>query len=191
VITVRRPGTTVDSFALHQNTVAWLDGTTGLELIGGGEPPNGSMAQVGVIDRHQVLVTLKTHPEPGTVDVVPLHDGAVSGAPPVAVSAPAGTLTPFGCSVYPDGTAVITLAHSNQDGLFRDGAFTSVVGAGQAADCWATGWGSTCSPPTLAARPSAGWLAQGTICSWTAQWLQASLPEAHRPTSMRTRASLV
>jgi len=27
-----------------------------------------------------------------------------------AVSAPAGTLTPFGFSVYPDGTAVITLA---------------------------------------------------------------------------------
>ncbi len=129
---------TVDSFALHQNTVAWLDGTTGLELVGGGEPPNGSTAQVGVIDRHQVLVTLKTDPEPGTVDVVRLHDGAVSGAPPVAVSAPAGTLTPFGFSVYPDGTAVITLAHSNQDGLFRDGAFTSVVGAGQAADCWAT-----------------------------------------------------
>jgi len=130
--------TTVDSFALHQNTVAWLDGTTGLELVGGGEPPNGSTAQVGVIDRHQVLVTLKTDPEPGTVDVVRLHDGAVSGAPPVAVSAPAGTLSPFGFSVCPDGTAVITLAHSNQDGLFRDGAFTSVVGAGQSADCWAT-----------------------------------------------------
>jgi hypothetical protein len=54
------------------------------------------------------------------------------------VSAPAGTLTPFGFSVYPDGTAVITLAHSSQDGLFRDGAFAAVVGAGQTADCWAT-----------------------------------------------------
>ena len=40
--------------------------------------------------------------------------------------------------VYRDGTAVITLAHSNQDGLFRNGAFTSVVDAGQAADCWMT-----------------------------------------------------
>ena len=49
---------------------------------------------------------------------------------PTAVSAPDGTLTPFGFSVYPDGTAVITLAHSNQDGLFRDGAFAAVIEAG-------------------------------------------------------------
>ena len=51
---------------------------------------------------------------------------------------PPGTLTPFGFSVYPDGTAVITLAHSNQDGLFRNGAFTSVIAAGQNAPCWTT-----------------------------------------------------
>ena len=31
--------TTVDSFALHRNTVEWLDGTTALELVGGGVPP--------------------------------------------------------------------------------------------------------------------------------------------------------
>jgi hypothetical protein len=51
--------TTVDSFVLHQQTVAWLDGTTGLELVGGATPPNGSTAQVGVIDDRQLLVTLK------------------------------------------------------------------------------------------------------------------------------------
>src|SRR5204863_4140040 len=60
------------------------------------------------------------------------------GAVPTAVSAPQGTLTPFGFAVYRDGTAVITLAHSNQDGLFRNGAFTSVIDAGQTADCWMT-----------------------------------------------------
>src|SRR4029077_12921565 len=54
------------------------------------------------------------------------------------VSAPAGTLTPFGFAVYPDGTAVITLAHSDQDGLFRNAAFTSVITSGQAAPCWMT-----------------------------------------------------
>ena len=70
--------------------------------------------------------------------MVALDNGAITGAAPTAVSAPAGTLTPFGFSVYPDGTAVITLAHSNQDGLFRDGAFTSVIAAGQAAPCWTT-----------------------------------------------------
>ncbi len=91
-----------------------------------------------MINERRLLVTLKTDPDPGTVDIVPLHDGAVTGAAPTAVSAPAGTLTPFGFSVYRDGTAVITLAHSNQDGLFRNGAFTSVIDAGQAAPCWTT-----------------------------------------------------
>ena len=129
--------TSVDSFALRGGN-AFLDGTAALELAGGGAPPAGSTAQVGVIDDRLLLVTLKTDPDPGTVDLVRLHDGAISGAAPVAVSAPAGTLTPFGFSVYPDGTAVITLAHSSQDGLFRDGGFTAIVDAGQTADCWAT-----------------------------------------------------
>jgi hypothetical protein len=130
--------TTVDSFALRDGTVAWLDGTTALELAGGGAPPAGSTAQVGVVSDRQLLVTLKTDPDPGTVDVVALRDGKVAGTAPKAVSAPQGTLTPFGFSVYRDGTAIITLAHSSQDGLFRDGAFTSVVSAGQTADCWTT-----------------------------------------------------
>jgi hypothetical protein len=130
--------TTVDSFVVHRNTVEWMDGSAWLELAGGGAPANGSTAQVGVVDEQRLLVTIKTDPDPGTVDVVPLHHGAVTGAAPAAVSAPTGTLTPFGFSVYPDGTAVITLAHSSQDGLFRNGAFTSVIGAGQAAPCWMT-----------------------------------------------------
>jgi hypothetical protein len=91
-----------------------------------------------VLDENRLLVTLKTDPDPGTVDIVPLHHGAVTGAAPAAVSAPAGTLTPFGFSVYRDGTAIITLAHSNQDGLFRNGAFTAVIAAGQNAPCWTT-----------------------------------------------------
>jgi hypothetical protein len=95
-------------------------------------------AQVGVINEHRLLVSLKTDPDPGTVDVVALDRGAVIGVAPTVVSAPAGTLTPFGFSVYPDGTALITLAHSSQDGLFRDGAFTAVIAAGQAAPCWMT-----------------------------------------------------
>jgi hypothetical protein len=129
--------TTIDSFPLHGDNVQGKDGTTLLELAGGGAPPSGSTAQVGVLDERHVLVTLKTDPDPGTVDVVALDDGAVTGAP-AAVSAPAGTLTPFGFSVYPDGTAVLTLAHSSQAGLFRNGAFTSVIDVGQTADCWMT-----------------------------------------------------
>ena len=130
--------TTIDSFVLRGNSVEWLDGTSGLELAGGGVPPGGSTAQVGVINDRQLLVTLKADPDPGTVDLVTLDRGRVTGAAPTAVSAPQGSLAPFGFAVYRDGTAVITLAHSNQDGLFRNGAFASVVDAGQAADCWMT-----------------------------------------------------
>jgi len=130
--------TTVDSFLLDRNGVEWMDGTTSLELVGGGVPPDGSTAQVGVLNEKRLLVTLKTDPDPGTVDIVALLDGAVTTAAPTTVSAPAGTLTPFGFSVYPDGTAVMTLAHSSQDGLFRNGAFTSIADAGQVAPCWMT-----------------------------------------------------
>ena len=130
--------TTIDSFEMNRHSVIWKDGTAELSLAEGGAPPDGSTAQVGVVDERTVLVTLKSDPTPGTVDVVKLRNGAVTGAAPTAVSAPAGTLTPFGFSVYPDGTAVITLAHSNQEGLFRDGAFVSVLNAGQSAPCWTT-----------------------------------------------------
>lgn len=130
--------TTVDSFVLHENRVGELDGTTSLQLVGGGLPPNGGTAQVGVVNEHQLLVTLKTDPIPGTVDVVALDRGRTVSSAPTAVSAPAGTLTPFGFAVYPDGTALITLAHSSQDGLFRDGAFTAIVAADQVAPCWMT-----------------------------------------------------
>ena len=130
--------TTVDSFVLRDRSVEWLDGTTELALAGGGIPAAGSTAQVGVINAHQLLVTLKTDPDPGTVDIIALEQGKVAGSVPTTVSAPQGTLTPFGFATYPDGTALITLAHSNQDGLFRDGAFTSVIAAGQTASCWMT-----------------------------------------------------
>jgi hypothetical protein len=130
--------TTVDSFALRENSVEWLDGTAPLALAGGGAPAAGQTAQVGAVNAQQLLVTVKTDPDPGTVDIVALDRGRVTGSAPTAISAPPGTLTPFGFATYPDGTAVITLAHSNQDGLFRDGAFTSVIAAGQTASCWMT-----------------------------------------------------
>jgi hypothetical protein len=129
----------VDSFVLHNKNIGSLDGTTTLELAGGaGVPAAGSTAEVGVISDTRLLVTLKTDPTPGTVDVVSLRDGAIQSTAPTAVSAPEGTLTPFGFSVLDDGTALITLAHSNEDGLFRDGAFKAVIGSGQNAPCWTT-----------------------------------------------------
>jgi hypothetical protein len=128
--------TTVDSFVLRERSVEGLDGTADLVLAGGGTPAAGSTAQVGVVGE-RLLVTLKTDPDPGTVDVVTLERGRVTGAV-TAVPAPDGTLTPFGFATDVDGTALITLAHSNQDGLFRDGSFTSVIASGQTAGCWMT-----------------------------------------------------
>jgi len=133
--------TTIESFGLNGSGshVGGRDGLAWLQLVGGDTPATGSTAQVGVVDRRHALVTLKTDPTPGTVDVVALDDdGAVSDSAIQTVSAPVGTLTPFGFATYPDGTAVITLAHSNQDGLFRNGAFTMVIAAGQGAPCWMT-----------------------------------------------------
>jgi hypothetical protein len=130
--------TTVDSFVAHERSVEWWDGSAELTLAGGGIPAVGSTAQVGVISEKQLLVTLKTDPDPGTVDIIALDRGRVTGAAPTAVSAPEGTLAPFGFATYDDGTALITLAHSDQDGLFRDGSFASVVQAGQTASCWTT-----------------------------------------------------
>jgi hypothetical protein len=130
--------TSVDSFIVNGSHVGALDGTTNLALVGGGLPPNGSTAQVGAANSDTLLVTLKTDPIPGTIDVIQLRQGAIFGTAD-AVSAPIGTLAPFGFSVYPDGTALITLAHSGQDGLFRDGAFSAVVNSGgQAGNCWTT-----------------------------------------------------
>jgi hypothetical protein len=123
---------------VHGGSVDWLDGTADLRLAGGATPPAGSTAQVGALDASQLLVTLKTDPDPGTVDVVALDAGRVTGSAPAAVSAPQGTLTPFGFATEEDGTAVMTLAHSNQDGLFRNGSFVAVISAGQIASCWMT-----------------------------------------------------
>jgi len=130
--------TTVDSFEIHGHHVGRLDGATHLALAGGGVVNPGATAQIGVVNPDSLLVTIKTDPIPGTVDVIHLRDGAVFGTAD-AVSAPSGTLTPFGFSVYPDGTAMITLAHSGHDGLFRNGAFQATIpSGGQAGNCWTT-----------------------------------------------------
>ena len=97
------------------------------------------------LSQHETLVLGQTRFTPGSTaavrvvvrdtqaPVIALDQGRVTGAAPTAVSAPQGSLAPFGFSTYPDGTALITLAHSNQDGLFRNGSFASVIAAGQAA----------------------------------------------------------
>ncbi len=180
--------TTVDSFVLHQNSVEWLDGTATLALAGGGIPPAGSTAQVGVTGERQLLVTLKTDPDPGTVDIITLDRGKVIGTAPTAVSAPDGTLTPFGFATYPDGTALITLAHSSQDGLFRDGTFTSVIAAGQAASCWMTRAGKYVFAANTGSHTISRVIGTGNNV-FVDGLVAAQIPTVHRPTSTRIRAS--
>jgi hypothetical protein len=129
--------TTVDSFPMHNGQIGFPDGTATLQLAGGGVPPDGSTAQVGVLGKSQLLVTLKS-PDPGTVDIVTLRNGAIDGHDPLAVATAPGSLTPFGFVVNPDGTALITLAHSDENALFRDGTFGAVTAAQQGAPCWMT-----------------------------------------------------
>lgn len=180
--------TSADSFVLRRDEIGWMDGTTALELAGGGAPPSGSTAQIGVVNDKQALVTLKTDPDPGTVDIIQLRDGRITGASPTAVSAPEGTLTPFGFSVYRDGTALITLAHSNQDGLFRNGAFASIIAAGQMAPCWTTRVGKyKSSQRTPRAARSAVSSARGTTSSSTHRWPRRSSRGVALRISMRTR----
>jgi DNA-binding beta-propeller fold protein YncE len=130
--------TTADSFVMIGDQVYWQDGSVDLLLAEGGTPPVGSTAQVGAL-AHQLLVTLKSDPTPGTVDVIPLERGGAIAGALAAVAGPEGSLTPFGFSALTDDSALITLAHSGQVGLFRDGAFKSViVSGGQAGPCWST-----------------------------------------------------
>ena len=128
--------TTVDCFGIDHGRVESLDGTAGaVGLANGATPPSGSTSQVGVINDRQLIVTLKNDPDPGAVDVVFFSHGRIAGVVPTAVPAPAGTLAPFGFAVYPDGTALIMLAHSTINGIFRDGAFVALLDLGQTANC--------------------------------------------------------
>lgn len=99
---------------------------------------DGSAAQVGVAG-NQLIVTEKS----GTVEVVPLQDGAVVGAA-VAVALPADVRdTPFGL-VTRGGNAYVTIAHSDQIGLVKNGELIDLEatgtdfpnGTGQQAPCW-------------------------------------------------------
>ena len=131
--------TSTESFLMNGNSVLQRDGRTNLILAGGGPALAGDTAQIGVVSASQLLVTLKTDPTPGTVDVIALNSNGAIMSTAQPVSAPMGSLTPFGFSVLTDGTALITLAHSNDLGLFRNGAFISVIKNGsQVAPCWTT-----------------------------------------------------
>jgi hypothetical protein len=98
---------------------------------------DGSAAQVGVV-QNQLIITEKGSTT-GTIETVSLlPGGAVSGAATMVQNIPANPLAPFGLVTRGDN-AYVTIAHSNEITLVRDGAVLTVTGSGtQMAPCWLT-----------------------------------------------------
>lgn len=98
---------------------------------------NGSSAQVGVVE-NQLVITEKTFmtETTGTIETVSLlSDGAVTGVPTMVQNIPANPLAPFGL-VTRGNDAYVTIAHSNEISLVRDGKVLTTTNSGtQNAPC--------------------------------------------------------
>ncbi len=93
---------------------------------------DGSAAQVGVAG-DQLLITEKSN----TVEIVDLRAGAVAGDT-IEVPIPAGSDTPLGLATR-GSAGYVTIAHSDEVGLVKQGQLTSLIGSGsQHAPCWLT-----------------------------------------------------
>ncbi|HLM79189.1 MAG TPA: hypothetical protein VK335_22565 [Bryobacteraceae bacterium] len=95
---------------------------------------DGSAAQVGVL-QNQLIITEKS----ATIETVNLlFDGAVSGPATLVQNIPTNPLAPFGLVTGGDN-AYVTIAHSNEITLVRNGTVLTVTGSGtQNAPCWLT-----------------------------------------------------
>lgn len=95
---------------------------------------DGSSAQVGVL-QNQLIITEKTK----TLETVNLQaDGSVSGLPTLVQNIPATVDTPFGL-VTRDDNAYVTIAHSDQTSLVRNGKILTITGSGtEHSPCWLT-----------------------------------------------------
>ena len=93
---------------------------------------DGSAAQVGVLPNQLVITEKSAVIE--TVNLLP--DGAVSGVPTLAQNIPSSPMAPFGL-VTRGNDAYVTIAHSNEITLVRNGKVLTVTGSGtQNAPCW-------------------------------------------------------
>ena len=117
--------TSIESHKLYgRNVQAASDGAATLLSA------DGSSAQVGVIG-DQLLITEKSN----IVEIVDLQGGAVAAAP-TAVPIPAGSDTPLGLTTR-GSTGYVTIAHSDEVGLVKNGQLSALVGSGsQHAPCW-------------------------------------------------------
>jgi hypothetical protein len=99
---------------------------------------DGSAAQVGVV-KNQLIITEKTFmggPN-GVIETVNLlPDGTASGVSTLVQNIPANPLAPFGLVTRRDN-AYVTIAHSDEITLVRNGKVLTVTGSGtQHAPCW-------------------------------------------------------
>jgi hypothetical protein len=93
---------------------------------------DGTAAQVGVA-ANQLVITEKS----GAIETVGLRsDGSVAGPASLVQNIPAGADTPFGL-VTRGNNAYVTIAHSDEISLVRNGAVLTVTPSGtQHAPCW-------------------------------------------------------
>jgi len=117
--------TTVESHRLVGRDVdAASDGSAAL-FVG-----DGSAAQVGALP-DALLITEKSN----AVEIVGLRAGAVAGSP-TPVEIPASSDTPLGL-VTRGANGYVTIAHSDEIGLVKNGALVALTGSGtQHAPCW-------------------------------------------------------
>jgi len=116
----------------HAMSGSWVSATPDGEvaLVVG----DGSAAQVGVV-QNQLVITEKTNMIE-TVDLSP--KGAVRGIATPVQNIPTNVNTPFGL-VTVANNAYVTIAHSNEISLVRNGAILTVTSSGtQSAPCWLT-----------------------------------------------------
>ena len=93
---------------------------------------DGSAAQVGVVPG-QLVISEKT----SVIETVDLRDdGAVTGTAKVVNNLPSNPLAPFGL-VTRGNNAYVTIAHSNEISLVRNGTVLTITGSGtEMAPCW-------------------------------------------------------
>jgi len=95
---------------------------------------DGSAAQVGVVN-NELIIAEKSN----VIETVGLNsNGAVTGSPTLVQNIPSTVDTPFGLVTRGDD-AYVTIAHSNQTSLVRNGKILTITGSGtQNSPCWLT-----------------------------------------------------
>lgn len=126
--------TTIESHALDGDKVA-LDADGSSKLL----KADGSSAQVGVLT-NQLIVSEKNN----TIELISLQNGVVTSTiTPVELPPPPKNDTPVGLATE-GNTAYVTIAHSDEVGLVRDGKLQKVSSSqGQHAPCWLAVMGSS------------------------------------------------